>query len=399
MKSGTPGFIGKRLKAAREIRGLTATTLAEHLLISKQAISQYENGIKTPGPIILSKISKYLNFPKHFFLEPIKATGSNTIFFRSMSAATKQERIRAKHKLTWLKEIVMYLQKFIYFKKVNIPKYEIDSPLKLSSDDIESIALNCRKFWNIGDNPINNLLMLFENNGVIVARGKLEAEKLDALSEWDNEQHIPYVFLGNDKESAVRSKFDISHEVGHMIMHQSINDEKLLIPETFKIIENQAHRFAAVFLLPEETFLKDLHSPTLESFWMLKEKWKVSIALMIMRCRQLCIIDDDEYRRLWIKLGRRGWRKKEPLDNKIPMESPQFINRSIKLIVDKGGLSKEDILLSIPLPKSIIEELANLPPGYFDQEDIKGPLPILRTQSQKDENSETAKVIPFQLNN
>ena len=106
MKSGTPGFIGSRLKQAREARELTITALAELLELSKQAISQYENGYKTPNPNTFDNISGLLKFPKTFFMKPLKQEKPNTIFFRSMSAATKRERIRVKHKLGWLKEIV-----------------------------------------------------------------------------------------------------------------------------------------------------------------------------------------------------------------------------------------------------------------------------------------------------
>ena len=39
MKLGTPGFVGPRLREAREGRGLTAMSLAELLGITRSAIS------------------------------------------------------------------------------------------------------------------------------------------------------------------------------------------------------------------------------------------------------------------------------------------------------------------------------------------------------------------------
>ena len=399
MKSGTPGFIGSRLRQAREAKELTITALAELLELSKQAISQYENGSKTPNPNTLDNISELLKFPKTFFMRPLKKEKPNTIFFRSMSAATKRERIRVKHKLGWLKEIVDYLREFIYLKELMIPDFGIGDPLKLSMQEIEDMATACRRFWNLRDNPISNIMVLFENYGFIVTYGMLEADKLDALSEWDTRENTPYIYLGADKETAVRSKFDICHEVGHMVMHRAINERMFANTTNFKIIEEQANRFAGAFLLPEGTFLEDLYQPSLDAFWMLKEKWKVSIELMIMRCRNLGIIDADEYRRLWINLGRRGWRKKEPLDNSLPIEKPKFLSRSIKLLIEEGLQTKQDIVSSLSLPGSIIEELAGLPNGYLNlsRSEIE-PFPGIKIRSSKNRSSNKAKVIPLKPN-
>ena len=38
-------FNGKRLKSARQYRGLTVEELSQRINVSKQTISQYENGI------------------------------------------------------------------------------------------------------------------------------------------------------------------------------------------------------------------------------------------------------------------------------------------------------------------------------------------------------------------
>ena len=132
---------------------------------------------------------------------------------------------------------------------------------------------------------------------------------------------------------------------------------------------------------------------------MLKEKWKVSIALMIVRCRNLGIIDADDYRKLWINLGRRGWRKKEPLDNSLPVEKPMLLNRSIKLLIKEGVQTKQDIMSSLSLPSSIIEELAGLPNGYLNpsKSEIK-PFPDIKIRLSKKRSSNKAKVIPFKPN-
>ncbi|MEL7937698.1 ImmA/IrrE family metallo-endopeptidase [Pseudomonas delhiensis] len=45
------------------------------------------------------------------------------------------------------------------------------------------------------------------------------------------------------------------------------------------MMEDQAHRFAGVFLLPAETFAADVRSSvTLDSLLLLKQRWGVSVA-------------------------------------------------------------------------------------------------------------------------
>src|ERR1035438_6719380 len=91
----TPGFNGKRLKQARDIYGLTVTSLAEMIGVSKQAISQFEKsevdakGASTPRPEIFEKMCTSLNFPKSFFLQESYITNDSPIYYRSLSAATK----------------------------------------------------------------------------------------------------------------------------------------------------------------------------------------------------------------------------------------------------------------------------------------------------------------------
>ena len=49
---------------------------------------------------------------------------------------------------------------------------------------------------------------------------------------------------------------------------------------------------------------------------------------------------------LWINYNRRGWRKKEPLDNELPSEAPRLIRPCFEVIAGKP-------VDSIRLPPSI----------------------------------------------
>src|SRR5713101_856868 len=96
MPASTPGFVGERLREARQVRRLRAVELAEMLGISAQAMSSYETGKKSPSPKVADAIARTLNMPVHFFTQPARARPENVIFYRSLSAATKTARMRAE---------------------------------------------------------------------------------------------------------------------------------------------------------------------------------------------------------------------------------------------------------------------------------------------------------------
>jgi len=50
MRLGTTGFVGQRLKEAREARGLSGVDLADMLGVKPQTIYAYQGGDATPSP-------------------------------------------------------------------------------------------------------------------------------------------------------------------------------------------------------------------------------------------------------------------------------------------------------------------------------------------------------------
>ena len=54
----TSEFNGKRLMLAREIQNISGPKLAEKIGVTKQTISQYENGIISPSPENVMMIAK-----------------------------------------------------------------------------------------------------------------------------------------------------------------------------------------------------------------------------------------------------------------------------------------------------------------------------------------------------
>jgi Zn-dependent peptidase ImmA (M78 family)/transcriptional regulator with XRE-family HTH domain len=363
---GTPGFIGERLMQAREARGLNATSLAEMIGVKSANISHYEHGKQSPSPEVMERIVHVLNQPLSFFLKPVVCYSDDGIWWRAMHSATKTARGRAEARYQWLREIVSYLYDYVDFPAVNLPDFHLPLDVhRISAEMIEEIATECRRFWNLGNGPIADTVLLMENNGIIVSKGDLVAEHLDAFSQWPSDADRPFVFLGADKASAVRSRHDAAHELGHLILHKGMDRKSIGNPITFKLIEEQAHRFASAFNLPASGFAEHLWSPSLDAFLALKPHWKIAIAAMIMRCQQLGILTEEQAKRSWINLSRRGWRKQEPLDERLVPEKPRLLRRSFELLVNEGIKTPEQIVSDLCMNASDIEALACLESNYL----------------------------------
>jgi Zn-dependent peptidase ImmA (M78 family)/DNA-binding XRE family transcriptional regulator len=365
MPAGTPGFLGERLRELREVRGLRQNELSEMLSVSPQVVSNYESGRKTPSPATTEELASKLNVPFHYFTVPIPDTDAGAVYFRSMAAATKTARRRAGNRRAWLEAIVVHLERYVSLPPVSLPEVNTPSnPLQLTLDDAESAADIAREFWRMSPGPVGNVVHLLENHGVVVARDTLGSPQLDSLSCVSSR---PYVVIGTDRGTAVRWRFDAAHELGHILLHSRVDESSLTRPTEYKAMEQQANRFASAFLMPERAFTAELYSTSLDALIAMKQRWNVSIQSMVSRAHDIGLLDDEQSRRLWINISRRGWRTREPLDDTIQPETPKLLRRAVKLVLTEGGQSIADLTRDVALSRRDIEALCGLEPGELDQ--------------------------------
>jgi Zn-dependent peptidase ImmA (M78 family)/DNA-binding XRE family transcriptional regulator len=365
MRGGTPGFVGERLREARDGRALSAAALAKMISVSSQAIYQYENDRTSPSPQVLSQMAEAVNLPVAFFVQASRSSDNAEVFYRSMASATMRARRRARVRLRWLRDIEKYLTDFVALPAANIPDLRLNTnPMLLSDDEIEEAADELRQCWRLGEAPVANMVLLLENHGVVIARDQLGAESLDGISQLTDDAR-PLVIIGTDKGSPARWRFDAAHELGHLVLHANTPSEYLNRPELYRRIEEQAHRFASAFLLPLGPFGDDLFALSLDALRALKPKWNVSIAMMIMRARTGGLLSEDTERKLWIGMSRRKWRTREPYDDSTTAEEPRLFRRSFELILEEGDQTPADVVSRLALAPSDIESLSNLSRGFL----------------------------------
>lgn len=378
------------------------TSLADLLGVSTNAVSQYENNLCKPRHEVVLQMAKKLRLKEGFFFRPLPDRVPNPIFWRSRHAATKASRIVAQRKFGWIKTITdEYVKTYLDLPALVVPTQKElgipSDPKRLTDGAIERAAQLCREFWGLGTMPIQDMTVLLENSGLLLTCGELGSEKLDAFSNISEHDQSFHVFLGTGG-SAVRSRFDAAHELGHLILHSHLSGKYLEDTEKTKkhsLIERQAFRFASAFLMPADSFGADVWMTALDPLLSLKERWRVSVKAMIKRCDDLGMIDESHARRLWISYNRR-WKKLEPLDDEIPFETPQLMKRCFDVLLESKIKTKTQILYDLPYSQRDIETLMNLPDGYLhDDFGQLRQLPTVRTTVPSNTSSDPARVIKF----
>ena len=367
MRLGTPNFNPVRLVEAREVRGVTGKSLALLVGVTPASISNYENGRQTPSVDVLDAIADKLEFPTAFFLAPEEKSTGAPIFFRSLSTATKKGKAAAGWRLTWASRIVKYLTGYLDLPAYNVPSDLLGpAPLEASQAQVEQAAAHLRRHWGIGDGSISDVVLLMENNGVVATRHRLYDDREDGLSQKLPDGLRDYVLLNADKGLATRSRFDAAHELAHLVLHSSIDEATK--NANHKALEKQAHAFAGAFLLPASSFGQAFAVPSLEVFARLKPRWRVSVAAMAMRSRELGLLDDDELSKLMRSYRYKKWHKAEPGDDDIAPERPRLLRRAIETLITHRIQTRQDVVEAIRLPVEEIESVSGLPTGYLERE-------------------------------
>lgn len=309
------GFERVRLRVARELVGLSQAQLAVQIGVSPAAISQFESGSTRPSADSLNQLAGALQVPVNFFSQPITETHEG--FFRSLRRTAVSDRRRARSVAHVAHDLASAAKASSQFPQCVVP-YKPVSGLTADREEIEDIAREVRDSWRVPDGPVENVVSLLEDHGVVVIRLPLESAAVDAFS-LPFADH-PVVVLGSDKNDRARSRFDCAHELGHIVMHgESIWG--------VKEVETQAHQFAAAFLMPADQIRDEL--PTTadwQTLFALKERWQTSIAALLLRARTLGRMSDATYLSAVKAASARGWRRREPVPLGLPEQPTLLIN-------------------------------------------------------------------------
>lgn len=365
-------FNGQRLRLARIIRNISSPSLATMVGVSKQAVSQYETGKAQPKPEVLFRLVQVLEFPAKFFYEGNAYDISPGVAFcRATTTTARNTKEIQTHKDILKSYIYRFFSNYIAF-----PSSENFERLSLQMTNLTPVkaAQVLRQMLSLDNRPIRNMINVLQNLGIIVTTFSASDGHLDAIShcpQIDKEKYLmtTYNVTGT---TLYRLNFTLAHELGHWVLGHIDSDESTQKEMDYYDIEQDANDFASEFLLPWNSFCKDLNNPTeLNCYWSLKSKWHVSGAMMIRRAKSKGYISDSIYQSLFRQIGKHGWRKNEPGDM-VAIPRPTIFSEAVHLLDGngKGPIPRTYLLHALNencftgTPK-LYEDLLGLPDGYL----------------------------------
>lgn len=376
-------LIPARLTEARLAARLTQTELASRVGVSRQAVSSYEQGDKSPEPPVLRSISEELRQPVSFFtkLEHQTFGRRSANFFRKKGADTKRRNQACEVYSEWFASSVYAFNHIANFPAVDLPNFEpeVSDSYSYTDDEIERYAEEARRHFGLGLGPISNVIRLLETKGVFICRLEIPGENIEAFSYWAGNR--PFIFLASDKKSAVRRRFDAAHELAHLCLHRWVGEEELEDPKRLKQIESEADHFAGAFLLPRKSFPNEIYSPRVEAFIDLKARWKVAIQAMIYRCKDLGLFDERQIVNMYKQISYKKWRTNEPLDTgpkAISFEEPLLLRRVAELVFESGRYGVDELKAELALSDETLEQLIGLPIGALGSHQTEEWTPTLK---------------------
>jgi Zn-dependent peptidase ImmA (M78 family)/transcriptional regulator with XRE-family HTH domain len=323
------------LTLAREARGLTATELAKLSGIPQSTISKIEHEVRAFSETDVATFSAALDYPEAFFYRSDAQYGQGTVC---------HHRKRQSMPITTLRQIhasmnVMRMATCDLMRGVEI-QAEHDFP-RMEVDDYGSpqqIAQLARQTWGLPLGPIKSMTEVIEAAGGVVVPSDFGTDKLDAISQRPTAQ--PPFFFVSATAPGDRLRFNLAHELGHIIMHSAPAPDQ----------EAEANEFAAEFLMPAREIGPQLAQLTMSKLADLKRYWKVAMQALIKRAHDLGKITDRQMRSWFMRFNQLGYKRVEPVQT--PREEPVLLRRIVDFHRSEHGYTDDDLSAAARLSTS-----------------------------------------------
>ena len=347
------------MKRFRLARGMSLDDLEAAIggLVSKQALSKYERGKMQPKVTTLNQIAAALGIKSaQLWGEP--TCHVEWIAYRKRTRLGKKEQEQLQSFIAEVLEKRVLLQE----RMGDAPSLEIpiqDFPVH-EPKDAEGAALALRQQWNLGIDPVANLVGVLEDHFIHIIEVDAN-ETFDGISAVvrDNGKNVLAAAVATRRGTpGDRQRFNIAHELGHLVLKlgEGVDAEKA------------AFRFGAAFLAPAEHLRREVGQKRshiqLGELLYLKRRYGMSIQAILFRLRDLRIITESHYKRWCMDVNKLGWKKREPIE--IPPEKPERFHQQVFRAISEGLIEEgeaEQLLnntLEIFLPRLLIKRRAFL---------------------------------------
>jgi Zn-dependent peptidase ImmA (M78 family)/transcriptional regulator with XRE-family HTH domain len=304
------------LRMARQARGLSQEELREGSGVSQATISKLESGNAEPTEGVLDRLAQALHYPPSLFAQTDRMVGLplsvHPIYRKRASVGQRAlAQLEADMNLRLL-HIRRLLRSLDFRAELPLPQMDIDD-----YEGPEQIADFVRRTWMIPSGPVRNLTEVAERAGCVVVACDFDGRAVDGVTQ--RVPGLPPCIFLNRNMPADRQRFTLAHEIGHIVMHRTPTPE----------MEQEANAFAAALLMPERDVRPSLIGGlTLARLGALKLEWRVAMAALAVRAKQVGAVNDYQYRQLWARTLAR-YRTKEPAQFDFAPEVPSILGAMV----------------------------------------------------------------------
>lgn len=299
----------ERLRSARKMSGLTLDALADRIghRVSKQALNKYEQGSIKPDPDLLLPLCEALDVRPDYFTREKRVELAH-YSFRKLVKLQKREQAIAVEKTRDALERYFELEALLGVES----KFEgvipgLPSEVRTRTE-AEAAAEVVRAFYNLGTDPLFNVVELLEDRGIKVIEIEVD-EAFNGMSSYVDGA-VPVIVLNSRLDAKLdRKRFTALHELAHLLLNFAPDMEE-------KEEERLCDVFAGSMLLPGNKVKEMLGSHRSALIWnelvLIKELYGISIRAILYRAKAHDIITDYDLTTKMAELSRFYGRKDEP---------------------------------------------------------------------------------------
>lgn len=343
-----PPVLARRVRRLRVALGLSQSELASRARQPATSVSLIETASTVATADVITAFARALGCTPEYLTDDIPEPAEPRPQLRAYADAPK------RHVDTLVEDAITAVEASATLELTRIPS---SIPLfggdANDDDSIELLAYEIRAQLGLHhDEPITNAVRAAERLGCMVLPLDSELGRHLGVSFWVDETPVIRVSRASlDPAESVpgdRQRFTVAHELGHLALHRFAPPPAT--PADAARVEREAHRFAGAFLAPAEAVRERIAARrdrvTLSVLASMKEQWGVSIKALVVRVRQLGLIDDDHARSLYKQISARKWNKLEPVhvDNETAVWwgralTDRYSTASVERAAQESGLA------------------------------------------------------------
>ena len=247
--------LGKRLKQARELSGISQQHAADTIGIPRTAITQMEAGNRSVSTLELTKLAELYRRPVMYFLEDSKEDEGEDVLVAlhrielglDNDPAVKQQ---VDQYVEWCREGYSLERLLGREERSGPPAYP--EPIPRNAGEAvaqgERIADQERSRLGIGMAPIADISDLINEQG-IWASGANFPDSMSGL--FLCHPSIGLAIFVNASHIRARKRFSYAHEYAHSLLDRQLKITVSSYSNASELLEKRANAFAAAFLMPE----------------------------------------------------------------------------------------------------------------------------------------------------